>query len=73
MKLIHPLTMGTDPTYRNKNGSLCYPCKGSIERPGVEPSNTYHPAQVAYLFAIKRYTGRFIVDVGHLPEGLRNL
>jgi hypothetical protein len=62
--------MGFPPL--NPSPSGAYICKGSrIEC--AQPKNIYHPAQTAWLMERKLYTGRFIVDVGHLPENLRNL
>lgn len=63
--------MGFSPL--NSSPSGAYICKGHISREGTKPENTYHPSQTAWLMERKLYTGRFIVDVGHLPENLRNV
>jgi hypothetical protein len=70
MKLTHPLTMGFAPV--NPTPSGAYICKGSAQE-CAQPKNIYHPSQKAWLMERKLYTGRFIVDVGHLPDNLRNL
>ena len=64
--------MGFPPL--NPSDSGAYICKGhpSFFR-SLEPENSYHVSQRAWLVENKLYTGRFIVDVGHLPDNLRNL
>jgi hypothetical protein len=69
MKLKHK-PMGFPPLNPSDSGG--YICKGStLECAQLE--NNYHPSQTAWLVEKKLYTGRFIVDVGHLPDSLRNL
>ena len=51
-----------------------FPCRGThLNGDGTSPNNIYHPAQVAFLMSIKRYTGRMMADIGHLPTELRSL
>ena len=67
--------MNTPNTIRvpdDKNKST--PCRGmQLDGEGNYPSNVYHPAQVAFLVSIKRYTGRMMADIGHLPAHLKAL
>jgi hypothetical protein len=63
------------PGHPPKHGAEKYECKGDLRGMccSPEPSNTYHPAQKAWLMERNLYTGRMIVDIAHLPENLKFL
>lgn len=67
MKHTYPI-----PGHPPKDGAETYHCKGS-NLVSAKPENKYHPSQVAYLAERNLYTGRFIVDVAHLPDNLKHL